>query len=298
MEGAPRLLVAKFAYGLVDKDLKGEDVAIFVQEDAPCGPWRLLGTAVTSEDGEHGTRGGIEDDGGRIFFPIPADLARPVGSHQIRMVVTGDRSQAAFTLHVLRPGTAAVVFDIDGTLTTDDGQVVKQLLGRVSGRRHVPAMRPGADAVVRAWAEAGYFPIYLTGRPQILRRDTEAWLRDKGFPAGALRTAATLGDVLPTSWGVARYKTEALRGWRDAARLEIHAAYGNAETDIEAYREAGIPLDRTWIAGPEAGAEGTRPVQDYRDHLRDVLGTLPRPGVPAPPPVGWPAQGPRDEEAR
>ena len=96
--GAPQLLIGKFAYGVADKDLKGEEVDVYVQDDTPCGEWRLLGTGVTSEDGEHSVRAGVVDDGGRVFFSVPTEERLPLGRHAVRMLVRGDHSVAAFTV--------------------------------------------------------------------------------------------------------------------------------------------------------------------------------------------------------
>jgi phosphoserine phosphatase len=283
-EGDPELLIGKFAYGLADKDLKDEDVEVFVQDDAPCGDWRSLGLETTSEDGEFGDRFGIEDDGGRVFFAVPEAL--PFGWHPVRMLVQGDHSLAAFRLAVVRPRTKAVVFDIDGTLTTGDLELVLELLAQVFSGEHVPAMQDGAPAVAQAWADRGYLIVYLTGRPDLLRRSSEQWLVDHGFPPGVVHLTDTLGQTLPTSGGVARYKTEFLRRLQEEAGLELFAAYGNATTDIEAYEAAGIPKERTYIVGPHAGEEGTVALPGYVEHLPDALAVPPAP-TPAPSIGGW-----------
>jgi hypothetical protein len=54
--GSPQILIGKFAYGSFDKDLKGEEVEVFLQDAPPCGEWRSLGVAVTSEEGQYGTQ--------------------------------------------------------------------------------------------------------------------------------------------------------------------------------------------------------------------------------------------------
>ena len=40
-QGRPQRLQGKFAYGRTDKDLKREDVQVFVLDRPPCGRWRL-----------------------------------------------------------------------------------------------------------------------------------------------------------------------------------------------------------------------------------------------------------------
>jgi hypothetical protein len=287
LAGAPQLLVGKFAYGVVDKDLKSEEVEVFVQEQPPCGPWVSLGVALTSEDGQHGTKYGIEDDGGRVFFTVPAAHARPVGRYPVRMLVRGDHSMARFALVVVPPATSSVVFDIDGTLTTDDFQLVSQLFSKLLAGSYTPKTYAAADQVVKAWSARGYLVVYLTGRPDTLREVTLDWLRGQGFPPGAVHLTDTLAQALPTSAGVAKYKSDFLALAQQGAKLALEAAYGNAATDIEAYATAGVPKARTFIIGPEAGKQGTTAIADYPGHLPS-LASLPPAPVPAPPALaGW-----------
>lgn len=284
--GEPQVLIGKFAYGLLDKDLKGEDVEVFIQDAPPCGPWASLGSAVTSQDGEHGSTYGIQDDGGRVFFEVPAGSERPVGRYPVRMLVHGDNSVAAFTLFVVEPGTGGVVFDIDGTLTTADFELVKELFAEIFLGSYVPELREGAVEVVETWAGKGYLPVYLTGRPDTLRAASEGWLRERGFPEGAVHLTDTNAQALPTSGGVAAYKTDFLT--LVGASLDLYAAYGNATTDIEAYGNVDIPKGRTFIIGDNAGVGGTVAVPSYPEHL-PAAEAMPLPPVPAPPATGtWP----------
>lgn len=268
--GQPQWLIAKFAYGQADKDLKGEPVDIYAQKAPPCGPWSLLATVHTSADGEWGTVAGIEDDGGRIFYQIPEPLRLPVGRSTIFMRVQGDHSSARFDLLVTKPDTSVVVFDIDGTLTTHDKEVTKEYLAKMVKVDYDPKGYGGAVDVVTRWHQAGYQIVYLTGRPDFLRTPTDEWLGKNGFPKGVLRLADSLKQFLPTSDGVASYKAAVLDELRTAG-FSIAAAYGNARTDIEAYGNAGVPKDRTYIIGPLGGDEGTRPVVDYPSHLKELV---------------------------
>ncbi len=283
--GAPQVLIGKFAYGPADKDLQGEDVEVFVQRHGPCGPWESLGIAVTSRDGEHGDRFDVPDDGGRVYFVVPPDRALPVGHYPIRMLVRGDLSYAALTLTVVAPGTAAIVADIDGTLTTRDAELFEQLWAELRAGRHVPAMWPGAPEVLWAWARKGHQIVYLTGRPDLLRPLTLEWLARKGFPPGAVITTDRNRDVLPTSAGVVSFKRARLDRLREAG-LDIRAAYGNATTDIQAYAAAGLDKAITFIVGEHAGREGTVAVSSYAAHLPKVH-AAPKARVVAPIRAGW-----------
>src|SRR5690606_37421201 len=99
-----------------------------------------------------GRRYGVPDDGGRVYFTVPPDRALPVGHYPMRLLVRGDLYFAPLNLTVVRDGTAAVVADIDGTLTTRDAELFEQLWAELRAGRHVPAMRPGAPEVLWAWA--------------------------------------------------------------------------------------------------------------------------------------------------
>lgn len=282
--GAPQLLIGKFAYGAFDKDLKGEDVEVFVQDAPPCGEWRSLGVVATSEEGQYGTQYGVADDGGRVFFTIPPALARGLGRHPVRMLVKGDLSVAAFTLLVVPPATSSVVFDIDGTLTTDDFELVAQLFSNLLAGSYQPKLQPDSPAVAWAWAQKGYLPIYLTGRPDTLRAITQTWLVDQKLPPGAVHLTDTSAQALPTPTGVGAYKTDALSAWK--ASVSLHAAYGNATTDIQAYAAAAIPKARTYIVGPNAGKEGTVAIESYGKHL-PTASASPAAAVAAPPAAVW-----------
>jgi len=287
--GRPQRIVAKFAYGLVDKDLSDEPVDVYVHDGPPCARWRLLGSAVTSHDDDDvpGEWGWV-DDGGRVWFEIPKGSELPEGRHELRLRVRGDGSTAALSLWVVPPGTGAVVFDIDGTLTTDDYEFVQQVIQRLKESTYIPKAWPGAKDIVKAWADRGWLPVYVTGRPDVVHDVTREWLRDEGFPPGPLRLTDALREALPTAAGVGAYKTRVLKGFVADARLEIAAAYGNAATDILAYAAAGFPKAATWIVGPNAGLEGTQVVTGggYGEHVR-ALGTPPAPRVPAPKVTGW-----------
>jgi hypothetical protein len=283
VEGAPQVLIGKFAYGLADKDLKDEDVETWI-EDPPCGEWTSYGIDLTSEDDEFGDRYGIHDDGGRLFLTV--DPLRPFGWHRVSMVALGDESEAAFRLAVVHPRTDAVVFDIDGTLTTDDSELILELLADLFHGNHVPQMRDGGPDVARAYADRGYLIVYLTGRPDQLRHVSEQWLIDRGFPPGVVHLTDTLEQAVPSSGGVAAYKTAFLQRLQDEAQVRIFAAYGNATTDIEAYEAAGIPKERTFIVGPHAGEGNTVGLQSYVDHL-PAAQAMPAAAVPAPPLTEW-----------
>jgi len=268
--GQPQVLIGKFAYGGVDKDLKDEWVDVYAWREADCA-WQLLGAQKTSDDGDNGTQFGVEDDGGRIFFTVDAAEHFGAGRHPVRMVVRGDHSMAAFDVYVVAPNRKTVVFDIDGTLTIDDFQIVADKTADLLGGTYVPVMHEGGVEVVQAYVDAGWFIVYVTGRPDVLRDITEEWLADMGFPEGALHTTDTLGEALPTEDGVGAYKTAFLqRLLGDDVQADIQAVYGNAPTDITAYEAVGIPKAATYIIGPHAGEGDTGAIDSYVDHVKEL----------------------------
>ncbi|MCA9493260.1 MAG: hypothetical protein KC621_25185 [Myxococcales bacterium] len=169
----------------------------------------------------------------------------------------------------------AVVSDIDETLTTSDNEWLTQ----IALPNTDPRMRPEADAVMWAYVQKGYRVIYVTSRGEGLRlldgttaRDaTERWLDDHGFPWTS--DGVFLADGVGALGGEATdYKTDTLQGLIDAG-VTIAFAYGNADTDIAAYINVGIPSDHIFLVGKLAGGLGVEGIPDaeaYGDHLPRV----------------------------
>lgn len=241
----------KFAYGIFSEDLREEWVEVWLRP-RPCGAWALFERVVTDQDG-------------RIAVAHPGFAE--TGDWEFRLRVPGDDSRAVGVVRVVEPGRQAAVFDIDGTLTIGDREIFEEIL-----LGNDPEMYPAANDVVQRWADAGYFIVYITGRPYFLNPTSRRWLEEHDFPDGPVRTTDSLSQTLPTTAGVQTFKREWLEYLRDSAGLDIVAGYGNAETDICAYAQSGVDPQRTWIIGPEAGVacEGfapTQPIADYPTHL-------------------------------
>ncbi len=178
------------------------------------------------------------------------------------------------------PGVA-IVTDIDATLTTSDNEFLTQLL---TGN-HDPAERAGAAAMINDYAERGYFILYLTARPegapvgltgQNAADATQAWLTDHGYPVDPDRTRMVLAPGLVFGNSAADFKSGALMDMQGEG-FTFAYAYGNATSDIDAYAAAGIPVDDTFIIGPEAGTGGTVAVdgEDWLGHTASFVDTLP-----------------------
>jgi phosphatidate phosphatase PAH1 len=259
--GDGAVMHAKFAYGSRSRDLEDEDVSLFLA-DAACGPWRLVGSARTDGDG-------------RASVEIPSAQLGGVGAHPLRWVVHGDGSASEGTLYVVPANAPTVVFDVDGTLTTDDGEVFDELLLGQTGE-----VRAGGQDLVRRYASAGYFVVYITGRPYMLRDSTHAWLRGQGFPPGPLITTPGLRHALPSRRHVQRYKEQALTDLRMRVGVRLAFAYGNASTDVCAYARSGVAPAGTFIAGEDVPAcEGfAAPVSVPGDYVAHVSAlTVPPP---------------------
>jgi hypothetical protein len=150
-EGSPVIVGGKFAYGHPSKDLEDEPVLGFL--DTSSG-WVPLGEEST-------------DDDGRVWFTVSPPLQS--GVYNVKLEVEGDASVADAWLWVLPRGTHLSIFDIDGTLTTRDEEILKNveadLFLPLLHRQYVPKAYPGAVLLTQAQAARGYVNVYLTGRP-------------------------------------------------------------------------------------------------------------------------------------
>lgn len=285
--GRGATMEAKFAYGPTSKDLQSETVRAAIRYEGDC-TWLDLGEAKT-------------DDDGRARLDIDASLLDVEGRYEVRWSVAGDGSEVTAWVYRVGAGQPAVVFDIDGTLTTSDIEavdgIVLQTVGSTSetlidlagsplskeqwmwGLEQVleedADMYRGADELVRYYADLGYLPIFVTGRPYLFQAMSRRWLAARGMRAGPLFHVQDVDDALPMS--VARYKADVLAVVAQAG-VDVRYAYGNATTDICAYRDAGIDEGDTFIIGKhggegcEEGDEGTVAVVDYPSHLEGLRG--------------------------
>jgi hypothetical protein len=236
--------------GLFSDALPGEAVSVWFHDDEAAA-WVMLDRGVTDDDGHY------DFDVGDFVAPNGA----PVFS-----VLEADGSCASHRNFLLPSGSQFVVMDIDGTLTTDDNQILMQ----VTDETYVPAAMIGAAALAQAWDTKGYPIVYLTARDNVFDSETRGWLDALDFPPGAVITAnsTATADAYKTAW-LERLITDF--GW------VAYAAYGNADTDITAYENVAIPKDRTFIIGPNAGNEGTVaiPNGDYTEHIATFVETQP-----------------------
>lgn len=249
--GRAATIEGKFTYTRASKDLEDEYVVAELRRGAK---WRRIGRGLTDSDG-------------RVRFEVPGRWLRRAGQVRVRMTAVGDGSRAEAVIWVMAPRSKVVVFDIDGTLTPGDGEIIKRAVWGSAVK-----VRPGAADVVAHWAvKKRIQPIYLTGRPYLFNVDTRAWLVRHGFPPGPLITADSLRQALPTSGGVGAFKEAWLRRLTTANRLSVAAAYGNADTDVCAFARAGIAPSATYIFGGKDracdGFAAARTIADFVTHL-------------------------------
>ena len=121
----------------------------------------------------------------------------------------------------------AVVFDIDGTLTPD----VMDIFG----------VRPDAAQVVQAFAANGYKIVYLSARVKAFQGNLPGWLKNNGFPDGAIHVQETEEDEKDH----AQFKTRKLREYQ-ARGWTLEYAYGDSTVDFVAYANVEIPKERVF----------------------------------------------------
>jgi len=230
--------------------LAGENVSLWFY-DTDKTAWQAIGRGKTSDDGS---------------YDLPATGFIAPNGRPIYSVLEADGSCAEHFDYLLAPGSKVVVTDIDGTLTANDAEFLTQIFDGT----HVPMMMAAADRLMQAWSMKGYPIVYLTARPSLYRSESRGWFTDLGFPDGPLLTKnAGLADDM--------YKTLWLKRMVNDFQWNVVAAYGNADTDITAYMNAGVPLSQTFIVGPLAGSRGTMPIanNDYTDHIASFVAAQP-----------------------
>jgi hypothetical protein len=231
----------------------------------------LAGEVVSLWFYDYGTDGwqqvarGRTDDNGDYDFPSTNFIA-PNGA-PIYSLLEADNVCTWHMDWLLPPNTPVVVFDIDGTLTNSDSEFTMQIIDGT----YTPVEMSNGVALTQAWANKGYQVIYLTARAHVFDYETRMWLSDLGFAPGPVITTIPGGfgeDVLKTFW---------LDRFVNDFNWNIVAAYGNQTTDITAYGNVDVPLDRTFIVGPVGGTGGTVAIldKDYGENIVDFVGGMP-----------------------
>lgn len=228
------------------RDVAGETVTLFAEIE---GAWTELGDIVTDEEGAY-------------TFTIPEEFEFGVGLHRVLAVLNANGLCSEHAVAVYPENTQGIVTDIDGTLTLDDAELLTEL----ADLSYVPRQNVAADTLCQTWDTKGYRIFYLTARPNIFRWQTRAWLREQGYPFGTVETA----PEFVFSGTAAAYKTEFVRDQLIGEQLiEVVAAYGNSDSDLEAYQNAAIPNAQIFSINEAEGNFGTTPISDgdYTSHV-------------------------------
>ncbi|HEY4241832.1 MAG TPA: hypothetical protein VGM88_18555 [Kofleriaceae bacterium] len=235
--------------GLFEKPLVNEFVSLWYYDGSA---WQTVGRA--------------ETDGTTARWDLPATGYTSPNGATLYSVLEADGSCAEHSDTLLPAGEKVVVMDIDGTLTLSDNEFLME----VTDDTYVPQPMVMAAAMAQAWAAKHYTVVYLTARTHVFRPETRQWLDTQGFPPGPVITenGGETADAYKTIW-LQRITTDL--GW------VVEAAYGNADTDITAYNNVGIPKDHTFIIGPLAGSEGTVGIanDDYTSHIASFIAAEP-----------------------
>ena len=243
----------KESQGLAAFPIAGELASLWGQDD---GVW--------NERGRKDTLG--EETSAPGQYEIDLGIRSFEGESRIEYaVLNAESSCASHSIYELSSGRNVVLADIDETMTIADEEIFLQ----ISDESYDQVEKPFSVELTQAWAAKGYQMIYLTARPHIFRAETRAWLALHGYAEGPMITAPelVLGDA------ARQYKREWVNRITNELGWDIVAAYGNSDSDIDAYEEAGLEKSITFIIGERAGANGTVAIQgdSYAVHIESYV---------------------------
>jgi hypothetical protein len=221
-------LGGKLAYTAADKDLQDERVYVYACVERT---WRSLGAATTDGDG-------------RFAMSLRGPARLPRGLRDLYLHVPGHGGGVRFSALVIGAEQAAIVSDVDGTLTESENAILDTVLFGDD----IDA-QPRAARALTELAARGHPIIYLTARGDQLTDVTRRWLAARGFPRGPLRLVA--GPLALPGERSAAYK----RGVLARLPAPLAAGIGNRASDIAAYTAAGLPPRRILIYRAELSRE-------------------------------------------
>jgi hypothetical protein len=260
-EGEEQWILGKFTkWGFpIDKDIVGGTVHVFL--DRGCtGDWIELGTAITTDDGDHPTIEGVDDSGGRVYFKIPAEETLELGRHRVHMIEDEQWETAELIIDVVPPGAPFFVSDVDGTLTTSENAEAWDFL-----IDNLPDANAFAAQALTLLAGKGYRPMYITARPEWLDRRTRQFILTRNFPRGIIHTTTTYTGA--TGDPAAAYKTAEF-ALLNQNGLVPSFVFGNKVTDSTAFENAGVqPLDHRIFFQYTDVDHGGRRIESYEELL-------------------------------
>jgi hypothetical protein len=220
----------------------GLTIEIFIQEPDSYlyfGKWKSFGITET-------TKGGI------ATFKVPRNVVS--GRTRVHMVVLNDFTVARGCVWVLSKNTQAVIFDLDGTISTHDVELIKALFAEPLKVHYDGEERNGARLCVNQWWAKGYLPIYLSGRAGSYYELTLKWLEAHNFPPGIVGHTLDSVPTLPIyrvvgseRLGVGTFKEKYLANLRNKYEIQYKAAYGNTTTDEKVYKWLGLKAEQIFM---------------------------------------------------
>lgn len=162
----------------------------------------------------------------------------------------------------------AVIWDLDGTLSDDRARAhfVEVAKGRKRDwRSYFDAIEEdppiaASIAILGALHKDGFRIVYLTGRPEYTRPQTERWLRANGLEDYDLLLMRPAGERRPAG----EFKKDVLDLLRE--KYELVCAFEDRIDVAEHLREAGVPVF-LYGAGAEAAAEALEILDVEQDDL-------------------------------
>eukprot|EP00051_Salpingoeca_urceolata_P002511 m.50895 g.50895 ORF g.50895 m.50895 type:complete len:1039 (+) comp12182_c0_seq1:107-3223(+) len=229
------MVTGRFVYGappLRTASVVDEDVTVLLLDSQ--GTWVDVGSCRTQKKGH-------------CEFRLPPGCVSAPGEYPVKLLLQADNTTATGKITVVRPGTPAVVFSIDGAFAESLS---------VSGAN--PRVRARAVDVVRHWSQNNCLIVYVSARPESQRRRVVSWLAKHNFPGGTTWFARSLRKPYTQ-------KTQYLQSLVAEAHVEVQAAYGKAR-DAPVYHALGVPSHRVFLFGLKRDETATA-ISGYGEHL-------------------------------
>lgn len=244
--------IAQFSYGPTSKSLENEDVDVFIDHGCS-GEWIEAGTFRTTL-GHHPTVAGVKDRKGYVYVDLVAQGHRlDAGRHRVRFVVAGDLTAIELFIDVLPADAKIAVTDIDGTLTSSEYALLKDVVGAGNVAAH-----PDAAKALTTLSARGYHIVYIASRPEWLQESTRQWLAKHGFPRGILHTSTS-----ETGGATSMFEAQEFSRLKADTHLVPSFAFGNNSTEVESFAAAGIPRAHSYFYRLEGNPQGGQVFQDY-----------------------------------
>lgn len=204
------------------------------------------------------------------------------GQNQALLVIHDLDVRIPFSIFLYDQSTKVILTDIDGTITKSDFR------GFVGGHLGMDVHHEGVIELLHKVAQNGYVVIYLTARPIALDLETRKYLfedlinnDDEGssyrLPQHPLfLTPAVMSEAaFSGAQDHIRAKTVTLQNLMNLFKHKssiVSGAYGNKDSDIEAYRNIAIPDEKIFIINKQSQMVniGTKQDTSYKKQAADV----------------------------